>query len=128
MDPISAFFADPVAALGNIIATSYLLPLGIFVGFYGTRSPWWDNELGIALLLQKLSFIAVFALIVLGIFFHDWEGRQWVRLVVYALVGFSLWLDIVNLRRYQRRYPFSVFAVERPKLREIARRYMHLRE
>lgn len=125
MDPISAFLADPLVAIGNLIATSYLIPLALFAIYYAMFSPWWQNELGIALLLQKAAFLMIFVLIVLGTFVHDWGGRPYLRIVVYLLVGFTLWLDFVNLRRVQKRHPFKAIGAEKPRFVDIMRKYIH---
>lgn len=99
---------DIILTIGDFTVLSYLIPLGLFVGLYGFRSPWFQTELGVALMFQKIGFIGIILVIVLSVFLGAaYPGREWVRLVVYAIVGAALWLDVVNLRRYQRKYPFN---------------------
>lgn len=113
--------SDPVIALGNLIAVSYLIPLVSFIFRYWRRSPWWVTDLGVALMAQKIAFVGVFILIDLGIFFHDWPARAGIRLVLYSIVAVSLWLDQVNLNRYQRSGHYDRTLFPRPPLRVILR-------
>lgn len=117
----AAIWNDPVIALGNIIATSYLVPLVLFVFRYWTRSPWWKTDLGVALMAQKIAFIAIFLLLDLGYFFHDWPGRAAVRLVLFGVVLVSLWLDQVNLNRYQSKSFYDPRKFKRPAIWRIVR-------
>lgn len=118
---LDAFVADPIIALGNLLATSYLVPLLTFVIRYWRRSPWWKTDLGVALMVQKIAFILIFILADIGFFFHEWPGRAAARFVVYGFVAVSLWLDNVNLARYQRRYHHDRRVSPRPPLWRIAK-------
>lgn len=91
-------------SLADFIALSYLLPLGIFISLYAARSPWRENELGVALMFQKVGFLMIVVLIVLSVFLgRDYPFREEVRTVTYSVVGLALWVDVVNLVRYQYR-------------------------
>lgn len=118
---------DPLLAVGNIIGLSSLVPLVLFAALYFFRSPWWKTDLGVALLMQKLGFIFVFGIIFVGLFAHDWEYRGALRIVLYAIVALSLWLDLGNLIRYQRKYPVSAMWVRAPSAREIFSHYVRRR-
>ena len=88
----------------DFIILSYLAPLIIFITLYGTRSPWLNNELGKALMFQKFGFLLVVIVILLSIFLgQEYPFRQEVRTTVYILVGVALWVDVINLLRYQYR-------------------------
>jgi hypothetical protein len=112
---------DPVIAIGNIIALSFIVPLVSFIWRYARRSPWWVTDLGVALLAQKIAFVAIFVLIDVGLFFHDWPGRAALRLVLYMVVAVSLWLDQVNLQRYQAKGHYDRARFPRPPLWVIVR-------
>lgn len=115
------FAQDPIIAIGNLIAVSYMIPLLLFIVRYWTHSPWWVTDLGVALMAQKIAFVGIFLLIDLGIFFHDWPARAGVRFVLYAIVGISFWLDQLNLTRYQRRSHYDRGRFPRPPLWVIVR-------
>lgn len=121
---ITSFLKDPVAAIGNIVFTSYLIPLGLFSYRYARHSPWWKTELGIALLAQKVCFTLIFVLLALGYYAHDWTGRQVTRDIVAIIVGISLWMDVRNLTWYQTNYPLDR-RVKRPTWRRILNQYRH---
>ena len=86
----------------DFIVLSYLLPLTLFISLYAVRSPWLSNELGVALMFQKLGFLLVIVVILMSIFLGpDYVFRQEVRTTVYLIVGVALWIDVINLLRYQ---------------------------
>lgn len=88
----------------DYIVLSYMLPLTIFIGLYAVRSPWRSNELGIALMLQKVGFTLVISVVLMTLFLGtDYAFRQELRTFVYTVVGVALWLDVFNLLRYQYR-------------------------
>lgn len=115
------FTSDPIIALGNVIALSYLIPLLLFIWRYWRGSPWWVTDLGVALMAQKIAFVGIFVLIDLGIFFHDWPLRAGIRFGLYAIVGLSFWLDGLNLARYQSRGHYDRAKFPRPPLWLILR-------
>lgn len=97
---------DLINSFTDYLVLSGLIPLVIFVVMYFFRSPYDDNEIGIALMFQKLGFIALLGIIVLSLFLGPYPGREWVRVVFYSIIVIGFWVDLVNLRRYQRRYQF----------------------
>lgn len=120
-NPIAAFANDPIIAIGNIIATSYLVPLLLFITSYWRKSPWWKTDLGVALMAQKIAFLSIFILLDIGYFAHDWSGRAAIRLVLFGVVGISLWLDQLNLTRYQRKYYHNRKLTPRPSVWRIVK-------
>lgn len=88
---------------GDIVVLSYLIPLLLFIGLYLFRSPWTSTELGIALMFQKVGMSLIVLLIVASIYLGDYPYRDLVRGIIYTAVGVALWVDVVNLLRYQRK-------------------------
>lgn len=89
--------------LTNILVLTYVIPIVMFIVLYATRSPWTATELGIALMFQKLAILGICLLITLGLWLgDDYWGRDVLRALVYGAVGFFLWLDVINLVRYQK--------------------------
>lgn len=93
--------------IGNIVVLSLVVPLAIFVFRYSTFSPWKATELGRALLYQKLAFTLVICISILTLFFPGIPFRLEIRLVALLFVLYSLWYDVVNLIRIQRKYPLT---------------------
>lgn len=88
----------------DFIVLSYLIPLLVFITLYASRSPWLDNELGIALMFQKIGFLLVILVVLMSLFLGlDYPFRQEIRTAIYSIVGIALWVDVVNLLRYQYR-------------------------
>lgn len=100
------FHGPLLEILTDVLVLSYAIPIGLFIGLYATRSPWAETELGVALMFQKISFLGLYVLLALGLLLgSDYWGRDILRAVVYGAIGFFLWLDVVNLLRYQRGIP-----------------------
>ncbi len=104
---------DALNSIANYITIGSFVPLLVFIILYATRSPWrgqrnrngvWEhNELGVALMAQKISFLAVFVVVGASPFLNDYPSRGWVRILVFSAVLFFLCIDVVNLLRYQHR-------------------------
>lgn len=87
--------------LNNLIVVSALLPLSLFVYYYGRYSPWRQTGTGRTMMYKNISFIAVFLVIITSTYFGDYEGRDIVRFVVYTSVVAMFWRNFVNLRNVQ---------------------------
>jgi len=90
-------------SVGNLVVVSYLLPLILFIYRYARYSPWTMSFVGRALMGEKIAFSLVIALVLLGSYAHDYPGRDWIRLVVYASVLVFLWWDFMNLLHIQNK-------------------------
>jgi hypothetical protein len=93
--------------IGNIEVISMLIPLGAFIVFYRLWSPWRENELGIALMGQKIALTILVTAIVAGNFLpEDWDlVRLAVRVLAFTAVLGFLVIDVINLRYTQMNRP-----------------------
>jgi len=89
--------------VGNTLLISLVVPLVVFIVMYAVRSPWRENELGIALMFQKIG-LALLVSVIIGANFvpADWNlGRVIARGLALGTVLFLLSVDVLNLWRYQ---------------------------
>lgn len=96
-------FESILQLVGSLIAVSMFIPLVTFTAMYLLNSPWRANELGIALLFQKMALSAMVLVVVAGNFLPSEFDllRYLFRLAAFVAILFFLWLDVVNLHRYQ---------------------------
>lgn len=93
-----------IQSIGHFIVISTVIPLLLFIWLYGAKSPWRANELGVALMFQKVCLLALVVIIILGNFLPaEFDlARYYLRALLFGLVAAFLWLDVLNLVRYQR--------------------------
>lgn len=95
--------AEILHEIGDVLAISMLIPLLLFILFYGVKSPWRTTELGIAVLVQKIAI----SLLVLDLVLANYLPTSWrlpflvARVAIFGLVGFLLTADFINLRLIQ---------------------------
>lgn len=75
---------------------------GLFAWYY-RRSPWRESAIGRALMTFAVTFAVYLSFVVTSFVFGDYPGREALRLVVYLLVGYSLWRLYGTLRYSQIR-------------------------
>jgi hypothetical protein len=71
---------------------SALLGAALFVGFYFKRSPWDSNRVGRSLMLFLTSVVAMLLVSTVSLFTGgDISGYDYLRLVTYGAVSYSIW-------------------------------------
>lgn len=93
------------------LVTSYLvlssiIPLGLFIWRYTTKSPFTLTQEGKNVLFGKIAILLILGAGAISLFFEDYAGRVWVRLVLYLAVVTYFWIDVILLIRIQRKYPY----------------------
>lgn len=96
-----------VSHVASYVLLSAIIPLSLFVVRYIRHSPFQVTKEGINLLLSRLAMILIIGLVIASIFFHSYPGREWVRLIAYSALVYFFWVDLVQLLRVQRQYPFT---------------------
>lgn len=93
--------------IGNVAVVAMIVPLGIFILLYRARSPWRENELGIALMAQKVALLVMVLAIVAGNFLPDEFdlARIVTRALLFVAVAFFLAVDVANLWLLQAGRP-----------------------
>lgn len=101
--------------IANLIAITALLPVGLFIFFYGTkkvegkrfRRPstlWASTPIGRVLMSQKISWF-IFLVFVLSSIYLDFPGQGILRICVYTLLVVQFWLVFRVLRHTQKTKP-----------------------
>jgi len=75
---------------------------GLFAWYY-RKSPWRESAIGRALMTFATTFAIYLTFVVTSFIIGDYPGREAVRMVIYLLVGYSLWRLFVTLRMNQIR-------------------------
>lgn len=96
--PVEDFFSS----IADYIVLSGIIPIAIFLYRYLRYSNWKDTPEGRAIMIQKWSFFAVFALIIIGLFVPDLPFRGYLRFLAFGAVVSSFWLVLVTLIQTQR--------------------------
>lgn len=84
-----------------IILYAAIVPLGLFIFYYGTRSQWWVTPLGRVVLGLLLSILAMLGIGLVAFVFDPW-WLNIVRAVVYGAMNIGLWHFLWVLRTTQR--------------------------
>lgn len=104
--------------IANWIAISALLPIGLFIYYYGTKpvpghthlrrysDRWRATAIGRVLMRQKVVWF-VFLLFVLQSIYLDFVGQDILRIVMYSLLVIQFWAVFRTLRRVQMSPPLS---------------------
>ena len=93
----------------DIIIYSAIIPLLVFIFRYSIYSPFGRTPEGVNTLLKKISQALLVIVIGTSLLFGAYIGREWVRLIVYTSVTLFFWVDVVQLVRIQKKYPFRRF-------------------
>lgn len=89
-----------VAAIGNILLISGLVPTVLAVLFYA-RVPWWKSKMGRH--LMSYMGILAFLFVILSLrFFVTGEIYTYIRLVVFGVFVIMLWWRLVLIVQMQR--------------------------
>lgn len=102
--------------IANVIAVSAVLPLGLFIYFYGTKpapgkwykrtysNRWASTAIGKVLMIQKIVWFA-FLLFVLHSTFFDYLAEPYVRMIAYSALVVQFWVVFFVLRGVQKSPP-----------------------
>lgn len=114
--------------VANVLAVTALLPIGLFVFYYGTKrvpgkklrrfsTLWTTTPIGRVLMTQKISWFVFLCFVLVGIFSPPYAAEGPVRLLVYALLVSQFWLVFATLRRIQKTVqpPTNNTETEEPK-------------
>lgn len=95
---------EVIRLIGSFAVLGMIVPLAGFVALYALRSPWRENELGIALMFQKVSLTALITVLIAGTWLPDGFDPIYypVRTVIHIAILLLLSVDVFNLHRYQR--------------------------
>lgn len=74
----------------QVMTTAAAVLCWVYVARYGTRSPWWKNQVGRSIMWLALSLAVVLTLICTSFIFGDYPGRAVVRTVVYSSLPVAL--------------------------------------
>lgn len=83
--------------LGNIGIVLAAIPLHIFVLIYAIRYPWRQFLAGRALMYFAIGFILVIDQICLSIWVAGYDGRWWIRPLLYFVIGYGSWRMLATL-------------------------------
>jgi len=98
----------------NIVAATALIPLLLFVYYYGTRpipghkyrrrysTMWRLTAIGRTLMYQKIAWVGFIVFILIQIFAGQYFGREELRLVIYGALVFFFWRLFYTLRITQK--------------------------
>lgn len=103
-----------------VLTLNLLLPVILFMFYYGTRSKWWATPLGKAFMLQQA---AVVGLAVLSLIRTLWPFENWVFGLKVALLSvgiYAFWVIFASLRRIQKdTLTTTIQTVETEKEKEL---------
>ena len=99
--------------VANYIAVTALLPIGLFIFYYGTAKVpgkwfrrysdrWRTTTIGRVLMFQKVVWF-FFLIFVLQAIFFDYPGQDILRPFIYSLLVLQFWIVFFALRRIQKR-------------------------
>lgn len=101
--------------IANVIAYTSVIPIVLFIYFYGTRprkgaKHWWQRkfsrlwlstEVGVTLMLQMILWFLFLLFVTASLVFHDWYGKDILRVLIYGGLVFMFWQFFIALRRLQ---------------------------
>ncbi len=101
----------------DLIAYSAIIPIGLFVYFYGSK-PWRGHRLirrpstlwrttavGRTLMYQSIAWFAYLIFVAASLWFGDWAGRDILRSVIYIVLVVLFWRLFFVLRQAQKKRP-----------------------
>lgn len=108
--PIPDWLSEALVTLGDLIAFHNLIPAILFVAYYRT-SPWRNNFVGRALMFLGVSLVITQVVLSASLFFGtDYFGREFVRIIGYAVAGAAIWVVFRALREVQTAPPHQDLA------------------
>lgn len=105
---------DP-SLLIDIIAYSAIIPIGLFVYFYGTRpwkghrflrrpsTLWRTTAVGRTLMYKAMAWFVYLVFIAASIMWQDWPGRVYMRGAIYIAIVTLFWRLFFILRHVQKQ-------------------------
>jgi len=97
--------------VADFVLLSALVPIGFFVVRYFLFSPYNITPEGRNNMRKKLALLSLVIVVLLSIFFGvSYIGREYVRLVVFSAIVYFYWVEVIQLMRVQKHYPFNRWA------------------
>lgn len=100
--------------LATYVLLANILPLGAFIGLYGSRSAWRSTAAGRTLMYMLGIVAGIIVLIIAARVFGQFPGRTWIALVFYALLFAAFSGMTRTLLRAQRSDVDPVVRIGRP--------------
>lgn len=95
--------------IGDWAAHAAFVGALLFTVGYGALAPWWRSSIGWNMLLFSLSHCAIFGLISVSLLFGvQWGARDWVRVLIFAMIAALFWqrnLVLITSQIFARRIP-----------------------
>lgn len=110
-------FITDLNDVANLIAVTALIPLGLFIYYYGTepiegrrflRKPsnrWKSTLIGKVLMAQKILWFAFLLFVLTSIFMPGYPGQDLVRVLAYGGLVVQFWVVFFTLRHIQKLPP-----------------------
>lgn len=102
--------------VASIIAYSSIIPISLFIYFYGTRAikgsrwkrkgsrVWLSTQIGRTLMFQMFAWLAYLIFIACSLLYPNWEfGRDTTRFVIYVSLAILFWEFFIALRKLQKQ-------------------------
>lgn len=101
--------------VSNVIAYSAIVPIALFIFFYGTRPRpghkwlrrpsglWLSTPVGKTLMFQMIAWIFYLTFVTAKILYKDWDGRDILRLIIYSGLTLLFWAFFIALRHLQKQ-------------------------
>jgi len=104
--------------VANIIAVTALIPIGLFIFFYGTEpvvgkrfrkysKRWKSTTIGKVLMAQKIMWFLFLSFVLVGIFTEPYDAEGIVRILAYGGLVAQFWVVFFTLRHIQKMPPPS---------------------
>jgi hypothetical protein len=110
---------DVVTLIGNAVLLSALVPIGLFIFYYGSEpvpgsrwrrrysKRWKSTSIGRVLMTQKIVWFLFLIFVAVQAFFPEYAGREIVRLILFIGLVSQFWLVFGTLRQIQRNPPIE---------------------
>lgn len=99
-----------VDSIATLILVSLLIPTAIFAVRYFLYSPYTRTREGRTLLRQKVAIEGLLIAVTLTAFLGaGYPGRPFVRLIVFSVLAYLFWVELVQLIGVQRQFPYRRF-------------------
>jgi hypothetical protein len=104
-----------IDVIADLVAYSAIIPITLLIYFYGTRPTkgsvwrrrfsrlWTTTQVGKTLMLQMVAWFVYLVFVTASIVWHDWLGRDVLRLAIYAVLVGLFWAFFFALRRLQKQ-------------------------
>ena len=109
LDSIQSF----LEAMANVIAATSIIPLTLFVFFYGTKKvygrpgrvytdSWRSTDIGRVLMYQKIAWVVFIGFVVVNLFTEDYVLQEPLRVLIYTALVVLFWRVFFILRKLQK--------------------------